>query len=102
MGRADGQYEAAHPALAAELQRRWAGELPRGWDQVLPTIGADKGQLATRQASAQTLTALVGVLPELVGGSADLAGSTGTVLKQGGTSDPAARDARSTGACEST
>jgi transketolase len=82
------RYGAAHPALAAELQRRLAGELPRGWDQVLPTIGADKGQLATRQASAQTLTALVGVLPELVGGAADLAGSTGTVLKQGGTLGP--------------
>jgi transketolase len=82
------RYEATHPALAPELRRRLAGELPKNWEQALPVIGADKGQLATRQASAQTLGALVASLPELVGGSADLAGSTGTALKQVGTLGP--------------
>jgi transketolase len=83
------RYESEHPAQAAELWRRLAGELPPDWEQVLPVITPDKGQLATRQASAQALTALVAALPELVGGSADLAGSTGTVLKQAGTLGPA-------------
>ena len=83
------RYEEAHPALAAELRRRIAGDLPSGWEQALPVITPDKGQLATRQASAQALAALIDALPELAGGSADLAGSTGTAFKQGGTLGPA-------------
>jgi len=83
-----GRYEAEHPTEASELRRRLAGELPDGWELALPTITADKGQLATRQASGQTLAALAAALPELVGGSADLAGSTGTALKQAGTLGP--------------
>jgi len=79
------RYRAEHPAEAAEFDRRLAGELPTGWEQALPTIGPGKGQLATRQASAQALSALIAVLPELAGGSADLATSTGTQLKQVGT-----------------
>jgi transketolase len=82
------RYEAEHPTDASELRRRLAGELPSGWELALPTITADKGQLATRQASAQALAALAAALPELVGGSADLAGSTGTALKQVGTFGP--------------
>ncbi len=83
------RYRTEHPADAAEFDRRLAGELPAGWEQALPAIGPGKGQLATRQASAQVLSALVGVLPELAGGSADLASSTGTQLKQVGTLGPA-------------
>ncbi len=82
------RYEAEHPTDASELRRRLAGELPAGWELALPTITADRGELATRQASAQALGALAAALPELVGGSADLAGSTGTALKQGGTLGP--------------
>ncbi len=78
-----------HPAVAAEFGRRLAGELPDGWEQALPAIGPGKGALATRQASQQVLTALAAALPELAGGSADLAGSTGTHLKQVGTLGPA-------------
>lgn len=83
------RYEAEHPADASELRRRLAGDLPAGWEQVLPAITPDKGQLATRQASAQALSALVGAMPELAGGSGDLAGSTGTLVKQLGTLGPA-------------
>ncbi len=83
------RYRTEHPADAAEFDRRLAGELPAGWEQALPAIGPGRGQLATRQASAQVLSALVGVLPELAGGSADLASSTGTQLKQVGTLGPA-------------
>ncbi|HLQ23306.1 MAG TPA: transketolase [Gemmatimonadales bacterium] len=83
------RYRTEHPADAAEFDRRLAGELPAGWEQALPAIGPGKGQLATRQASAQVLSALIAVLPELAGGSADLAASTGTQLKQVGTLGPA-------------
>ncbi len=82
------RYEAAYPAEAAELRRRVAGELPAGWAEALPKIGPEKGALATRQASGLALTALVGAMPELAGGSADLGGSTGVMLKQGGTFGP--------------
>ena len=83
------RYEKQYPDEAAEFRRQLAGELPAGWDGALPVIGPDKESLATRQASGLVLQALAGALPELVGGSADLGGSTGTTLKQGGTLGPA-------------
>jgi transketolase len=82
------RYRERHPEDAAELERRLAGELPRDWERALPAIGPDKGALATRQASGLALQALAEAVPELVGGSADLGGSTGTTLKQGGTLGP--------------
>jgi transketolase len=82
------RYESAYPEDATEFRRRLAGELPAGWEQALPKIGPEKGALATRQASGLALQALTGVMPELVGGSADLGGSTGITLKQGGTFGP--------------
>ncbi len=83
------RYAERHPDDAAEFRRRLAGELPPDWERALPTIGPDKGALATRQASGLALQALAAAIPELVGGSADLGGSTGTTLKQGGTLGPA-------------
>lgn len=71
-------YAAAYPELAAELQRRLAGELPADWMQGLPDFPADPKGLATRASSGKVLNALAGRLPELVGGSADLAPSTNT------------------------
>ena len=72
-------YRAAHPALAAELQRRMAGELPRDFQEtvlgVLASFGQAGGSVATRKASQQVLAALAPRLPELLGGSADLTGS---------------------------
>ncbi len=82
------RYSERHPADAAELRRRLAGELPPGWERALPVIGPEKGLLATRQASGLALQALADAMPEIVGGSADLGGSTGTTLKQGGTLGP--------------
>lgn len=70
-------YAAAHPEKAAALKRRLAGEPPEGWDVDLPAFEAGKG-LATRKSSASVLAALLERMPELVGGSADLAGSNGT------------------------
>ncbi|WP_432989654.1 transketolase [Dactylosporangium sp. CA-233914] len=66
----------ANPVAAAEWRRCQAGGLPTTVDTALADL-ATGGRLATRQASAQALAAAGAVLPELVGGSADLAGSTG-------------------------
>ncbi len=74
-------YRRAHPDLGAELDRRWAGELPAGWDTELPRYRPEDGGLATRQASGAALAALAKTLPELVGGSADLAPSNNSYLK---------------------
>ncbi|WP_374479982.1 transketolase [Zoogloea sp.] len=76
-------YAAAFPELAAEFTRRMAGELPADWsahvDAVLAKV-ADKGEtIATRKASQNSIEAFAPKLPELLGGSADLAGSNLTL-----------------------
>jgi transketolase len=76
-------YRAAHPDLAAELERRLASRLPEAWDAGLPSFTAADAQ-ATRAASGKALNALAARLPELMGGSGDLAGSTHVVFKDGG------------------
>lgn len=74
-------YRAAYPAEAAEFERRLRGELPEGWDANLPSFTpADKG-LATRQHSYNALNAIGPLLPELIGGSADLTHSNLTDIK---------------------
>jgi transketolase len=78
------RYRSSHGLEAAELERWLSGSLPDGWDASLPTFTPADGPLATRQASARTLNTLAGVLPNLVGGSADLAESTGAEIKGGG------------------
>jgi transketolase len=82
------RYTADHPEQAAEFQRWMSGELPEGWDRGLPALTAGGGALATRQASGIALQAIAAAVPNLVGGSADLGGSTGTTLKQGGSFGP--------------
>ena len=74
------RYQVEYPELAAEWQRRQAGELPDGWEQALPTFKATDGAVATRSVSGKVLNALAPVLPELVGGSADLHPSNKTYL----------------------
>ena len=69
-----------HTELAAELQRTIAGKLPAGWTDALPTFEPGEA-IATRNASGATLNAIAASLPELVGGSADLAPSTDTYLE---------------------
>ena len=81
-------YGAAQSALAAEFEQWISGRLPEGWMEKLPVVGSSMGQLATRQASGLALQAIAAAVPNLVGGSADLGGSTGTTLKQGGTFGP--------------
>ena len=76
-------YRQAYPALAAELERRLAGRLADGWDEALPTFAPGEAQ-ATRVAAGRVLNVIAPKLPELIGGSADLANSTNVVFKNGG------------------
>jgi transketolase len=72
-------YGKQHPDLAAELKRRMAGELPSSWkahsSKVLAQVNEKAETIATRKASQNAIEALAPALPELIGGSADLAGS---------------------------
>ncbi len=78
-------YEAAHPELAKEFLRRMYGDLPADWkkhvSEALQACNEAKENIATRVASQRALEAFMPVLPELVGGSADLTGSVGTKTK---------------------
>ncbi len=74
-------WQGANPERAALLARLQAKELPAGWADALPVFPADPKGIATRVASGKTLTALAPVLPELWGGSADLAGSNNTTME---------------------
>ena len=81
---------AARPELTQEFMRRIAGERPDGWENALPVFKADPKGMATRKSSGMVLNAIATALPELVGGSADLAGSNNTTLDGQGflTPDP--------------
>jgi transketolase len=74
------RWSAANLQRRALLDRLSAGELPAGWTDALPVFAADSGGIATRAASGKVLNALAPVLPELWGGSADLAGSNDTTM----------------------
>ncbi|MER6323390.1 transketolase [Streptomyces coelicoflavus] len=73
------QWRDNNPERAAEYERVAKGELPKGWEEKIPVFEAGKG-LATRAASGKVLQALGDVVPELWGGSADLAGSNNTTI----------------------
>lgn len=77
------EYEKKYPAEAAEFKRRMAGELPANWsdhvDSTISRVNAKEETIATRKASQNAIEGLAPVLPELVGGSADLAGSNLTL-----------------------
>ena len=72
-------WRSAQPERAAEFDRITAGELPEGWESALPSFEPGES-VATRKASGGVLKALGSVLPELWGGSADLAGSNNTTF----------------------
>jgi transketolase len=74
------EYQEAHPALAAELAHIQQGTLPKGWDEGLPEFPADARGVATRASGGKALNALAGAIPWLLGGSADLAPSTKTLI----------------------
>ncbi|WP_274029399.1 transketolase [Streptomyces sp. MMBL 11-1] len=72
-------WRTANPERAASFDRIAAGELPEGWEEKLPVFEPGKS-LATRAASGKVLQALGETVPELWGGSADLAGSNNTTI----------------------
>ena len=76
-------YAAAYPELAAELKRRLAGELPADFeakaDEYIASLQANAQNIASRKASQNALNAFGPLLPEILGGSADLAGSNLTI-----------------------
>jgi transketolase len=77
------EYAEKYPAEAAEFSRRMAGELPANWrthaDGVINQVNAKAETIASRKASQNAIEGLASVLPELIGGSADLAGSNLTL-----------------------
>ncbi len=77
-------YTAQQPQLAKELQQMSRSTLPAGWDEDLPTFDADQKGMATRKSSGSVLNALAARIPWLIGGSADLAPSTNTLVKDAG------------------
>ena len=74
-------YQITNPEKGAELERRLSGKLPRGWEKALPVFPADAKGIATRAASGKVINALAGQIPELMGGSADLAPSNNTKIE---------------------
>ncbi len=78
-------YKAAHPDLAAELERRMKGEFPADWAEkargVIAEMAARNDKMATRKASQAAINAYAPLLPEMLGGSADLTGSNNTDWK---------------------
>jgi transketolase len=73
-------YKREFPALGAELERRLEGRLPEDWSAGLPAFPADPKGMATRASSGKIINALAPILPELIGGSADLAPSNNTKI----------------------
>ncbi len=73
-------YREKNPALAADWDRMQAGEMPAGLREKLPVFESSEGSIATRSASGKVINAVAEVIPELIGGSADLAPSNNTMV----------------------
>jgi len=81
-------YAEENADLASEFQRVMNRQLPKGWDANLPTFTASEGPIATRIASGKAISVLASRLPEMMGGSADLAPSTHTNMDDAGDFEP--------------
>lgn len=77
-------YQKDFPQLALDFERTLQGDLPEGWEEALPTFPVEGGAMATRSASGKVINAIAAKIPELIGGSADLAPSNETNIKGGG------------------
>jgi transketolase len=75
------KYREKYATEAAELTRRMEGRLPEGWEKALPTYTTEDAAVGSRKLSESTINKLAEVLPELIGGSADLTGSNLTRWK---------------------
>lgn len=74
------EYQQAHPDLAAAWQGWMSGQLPDGWSRDIPIFETDPKGMATRVASGTVLNSVATRIPNLIGGSADLAPSTKTII----------------------
>ncbi|HLV34928.1 MAG TPA: transketolase [Spirillospora sp.] len=74
------EWAAQHPDLAREWEMVMNGQLPDGWDADLPTYAADAKPIATRSANGEAINAIARHVPTMIGGDADLAGSTRTLI----------------------
>ncbi|RPJ16021.1 MAG: transketolase [Desulfobacteraceae bacterium] len=74
-------YKKEFPDLAAKLSDAVSGRLPEGWDAGLPSFSEENGSIATRSASGKVLNAAAEKVTNLIGGSADLAPSNNTIIK---------------------
>jgi transketolase len=75
------RYGRKYPSLAGRWEEFASGSLPEGWERLLPRFGPSDGPMATRSASGKVLNSVAGALPQLIGGSADLAPSNNTHLR---------------------
>lgn len=87
------EYEKAYPDLAKQLRMAIDGKLPEGWEKALPVYAEGKS-LATRASSGEVLNAIAKVVPQFLGGSADLAGSNKTLIKGAGDFLPGSYEGR--------
>ncbi|QGH34642.1 transketolase [Gracilibacillus salitolerans] len=87
-------YKQAYPELGQELDNAINNKLPEDWDKDLPVYEAGKDEAATRATSGEVLNAIAKTVPSLFGGSADLAGSNKTNLKDAGDFSAATPDNR--------
>ncbi|NDJ84795.1 MAG: transketolase [Chloroflexi bacterium] len=81
-------YEQAYPELAAAFKQAFAGQLPDDWAARVPTFAPDEKGTATRNTSGKVLNAIAGQVPTFLGGDADLAGSTKTLIDSDGDFSP--------------
>ena len=88
-------YRQTHGEMASEIDHIIAKTMPAGWDKALPVFPADAKGIASRDASGQVINAIAKVCPWFIGGSADLAPSTKTTIKDAeslGTTTPGGRN----------
>ncbi|MFW6081507.1 MAG: transketolase [Desulfosalsimonas sp.] len=74
-------YKKDYPGLAQQFTARMENRLPENWDADIPVFSPGEGNVATRKASGSVLNAIAGRVPELMGGSADLAPSNKTLIQ---------------------
>ncbi len=82
------EWKRTNPSRVELLNRFESGQLPKGWDETLPVFSSDK-EVATRKASGELINHFAKTMPELFGGSADLAESNNTMIDGGGAFLPA-------------
>jgi transketolase len=88
------EWKSVNADLCAEFERRAAGHLKDGWEDLIPKFDASNGNVATRSASGAVINAIASKIPELIGGSADLSSSTDTIVKGAPSFGPGSYDGR--------